>query len=228
MIITIDGHAGSGKSTAATQLADALGFELLNTGAMYRATAFELMRRGFALDAEPRDVEAITSIIEPFHFELTDAHVKLNGEDLLSVIQSEEMGRAASRVGTFLEVRRKLQQEQRRIADGRDMICEGRDQGTVVFPNAPVKFFFTASAEHRARRRAIQDKLTLAHDSPEFAKFIEQIIARDHQDETRDIDPLQKAADAVPIDTSNLSQEMVLAHMVEVVQQWRTMLDHEM
>jgi len=203
------------------QLAAALGFELLNTGAMYRATAYELMRQGFVLETEPRDVDGITRAIEPFHFELTDAHVKLNGEDLLPVIQTEAMGRAASLVGTFLEVRRKLQREQRRIADDRDMICEGRDQGTVVFPHAPVKFFFTASAEHRAKRRSIQDKMNLAIDSPEFAEFVARIQARDRQDEHRPIDPLKKADDAITIDTSDLTQDHVLARMIEVVHQCR-------
>ena len=150
MIITIDGHAGSGKSTAARMLAAQLGFELMNTGAMYRATALALGRLGIDVYAEPRDVAAIAVAVAGYSFEMTDTRVKLNGRDLTDYIYTEAMGRAASRVGTFPEVRERLKAEQRRHAAGRNIICEGRDQGTAVFPDAPIKFFFTASAETRA------------------------------------------------------------------------------
>lgn len=223
MIITIDGHAGSGKSTAARMLAAQLGFELMNTGAMYRATALALGRQGIDVYAEPRDVAAITGAVAGYSFEMTDTRVRLNGRDLTDYIYTEAMGRAASRVGTFPEVRERLKAEQRRHAAGRDIICEGRDQGTAVFPDAPIKFFFTASAETRARRRAEQDGIDPERQPEAFDELVRQIVARDRQDEERPIDPLQKAPDAVVIDTSDLSLNEVLTRMVEVVDRWRSL-----
>jgi cytidylate kinase len=220
MIITIDGYAGSGKSAAAMRLAEVLGFRLMNTGAMYRATAFALARLGFDLYAEHRDVAAIARAVGRFSFEVSDTEVRLNGEDLTPHVFTEAMGRHASRVGLFAEVRVHLQQEQRRLAEGRDIICEGRDQGTVVFPHAPVKFFFTASAEVRARRRAAQDGID--PDPETLAELIRQIAARDRQDETRAIDPLRQAADAIVIDTTSLTPDEVLARMLEVVNRCRS------
>jgi len=217
MIITIDGYAGSGKSTAARLLAAALGFELMNTGAMYRATAFALGEAGLDIHANPRDEAAITAVVANYSFQLTDTRVRLNGRDVTDRVDTEAMGRAASKVGTFPEVRTRLKQEQRRIAAGRDIICEGRDQGTAVFPDAPVKFFFTASVETRARRRAEQDDL----DPEKFAELKHQIALRDKQDEERSIDPLLKAADAVVIDSSDLTLDEVLSQMLEVVERCR-------
>lgn len=221
MIITIDGYAGSGKSTAARMLAAALGFELMNTGAMYRATAFALGEKGIDIHANPRDEAAITATVANYSFQLTDTRVRLNGRDVTDHVDSEAMGRAASKVGTFPEVRTRLKQEQRRIAAGRDMICEGRDQGTAVFPDAPVKFFFTASVETRARRRAEQDGLAPATQPEAFAELKNQIALRDKQDEERPIDPLRKADDAVGIDTSHLTLDEVLSQMLEVVEKCR-------
>ncbi|HVK16140.1 MAG TPA: (d)CMP kinase [Fimbriiglobus sp.] len=223
MIITIDGHAGSGKSTAARMLAAQLGYELMNTGAMYRATALALGRLGIDIYAEPRDEKAIAAAVAGYTFEMTDVRVKLNGRDLTDFVYTEEMGRAASRVGTFPEVRARLKSEQRRLANGRDIICEGRDQGTAVFPDAPIKFFFTASPETRARRRAQQDGIDPDQCAETFAGLVRQIAARDRQDEHRPIDPLRKAPDAVVIDTSDLSQNEVLSRMVEVVDRWRSL-----
>jgi cytidylate kinase len=222
MIITIDGHAGSGKSTAARMLAAQLGFELMNTGAMYRAAAYVLGRHGIDIDAEPRDEARIAGEAAGYSFEMTDTRVKINGRDVTDHIYTEAMGRAASRVGTFPEVRARLKAEQRRLAADRDIICEGRDQGTAVFPDAPVKFFFTASPETRARRRAEQDGIDPARQPEAFAELVRQIAARDWQDEERPIDPLRKAPDAVVIDTSHLTQNEVLTRMVEVVDRWRS------
>lgn len=218
MIITIDGYAGSGKSTAARLLAESLGFELLNTGAMYRATALVLGRGGIDIYAEPRDVSAITAAVAGYRFDLHADRVWINDEELSRHVYTESMGRAASRVGTFPEVRGRLKAEQRRLADDRDVVCEGRDQGTAVFPHAPVKFFFTASAETRAKRRAEQE----GFPPVTIPELVAQISARDRQDEQRSIDPLRRADDAVLIDTSHITPDAVVARMLEVVDRCRS------
>jgi len=217
MIITIDGHAGSGKSLAAINLAKELNVRLLNTGAMYRAAAIALKLAGINIDAKHRDVATIERIVQGFHFEMPGEETVLNGVNVTAIIGSEEAGRAASRVGTFPEVRTRLKAEQRRLAAGQSMICEGRDQGTAVFPEAPLKFFFTASVEVRTRRRIDQLlEMQVAFDPDDIAR---QVIARDRQDEERAIDPLKRAPDAIVIDTSAMSPEEVLQRMLAAVAQ---------
>ncbi len=216
MIITIDGYAGSGKTTAARRLADSLGFRLLNTGGMYRAAAHLLTRHGVDIYAGTRDADAVTRLIADWSFDMPANHVLVNGEDLTAALASEEAGRGASRVGTFPEVRAKLKAEQRRIAGGGDFVCEGRDQGTAVFPDAPAKFFFYASPEIRAARRVAQ--LRALHQEADFATIVRQIAERDRQDETRPIDPLCQAPDAVRLDTTEMTMDDVLLTMLRVVQ----------
>lgn len=216
MIITIDGYAGSGKSSAAQRLADALGFQLLNTGGMYRAAAIALGKHGIDIFADPPNLTSIAQIVETFVFDMPPGRVILNEHDYTEAIRSEDAGKGASRVATFPAVRARLKQEQRRIADGRDMVCEGRDQGTAVFPDAPVKFFFVASAEVRADRRVAQ--LRHANLPADRATILKQIQDRDRQDETRSIDPLKAAPDALPLDTTALSLDAVLARMIETVE----------
>jgi CMP/dCMP kinase len=214
MVITIDGHAGAGKSSAARMLAVALGFELLNTGAMYRAAAYALGRAGIDIDADPRDQAAVRRATATWTFDLSGTRVRLNGDDLTDHIYTDRLGQGASKVGTFPEVRERLKAEQRRLAAGRDVICEGRDQGTAVFPDAPVKFFLTASPETRARRQAEREG-----GRPD--DYIQSIIDRDRRDEGRALDPLKQAPDAVRIDSSDLTMDEVLARMLEVVERCR-------
>jgi cytidylate kinase len=216
MIVTIDGYAGTGKSAVASRLADRLGFRLLNTGAMYRAVGFALLRAGVDVYADPRDVETITRFLADATFDMPDHRVILNGEDLTAYIFDEEVGRAASRVATFPEVRKKLKAEQRRIAAHGDFVCEGRDQGTAVFPDAAAKFFLRATADVRADRRCKQLQ------SADRDTILQQILARDRQDETRAIDPLMKAADAVEIDTSTFTLDEVVEQLWQSVQQSRS------
>lgn len=220
MIVTIDGYAGSGKSTAARRLAQTLDFALLNTGAMYRAVGLLLARAGIDIDQNPRDEQAIAQIVQGLRFDMPMQHVFVNGEDVTEHLATELMGKAASKVGTFLEVRSHLKQEQRRLAQGQNMVCEGRDQGTAVFPDAPVKFFLHASVEVRALRRA--DELRRRGEMVELEVIRRQIADRDYQDEHRAIDPLRRAEDAIDIDTSHMSADEVLMRMVEVVEQCRS------
>lgn len=220
MIITIDGYAGSGKSTVARQLADALGFELLNTGGMYRAAAVALDRLGVDIYAPDHDVAAVAGMVETFTFDMPPGRVLLNGVDYTAEVRTEDAGRGASRVGTFPAVRARLKREQRRIADSRDVVCEGRDQGTAVFPDAPVKFFLHASPEVRADRRV--EQLLALRLPADRATVLKQIIDRDHQDENRPIDPLKAAADAVRLDTTAMGPDAILAIMLETVAKCRS------
>lgn len=213
MIIAIDGPAASGKSTAARMLAEELGMDRLNTGAMYRATAFALMQSGYDIITEQRDSAAIAAFVQTLHFDMAEGRTRVNGNDVTDQLQQEEIGRAASRVATFSEVREHLKAEQRRIAKDRDMICEGRDQGTVVFPDALVKFFFTASPEVRAKRRAAEEKLP----TTALPTLVQAIIDRDRQDSQRPIDPLVQASDAVLIDTTDLEPEEMLQQLLTVI-----------
>jgi CMP/dCMP kinase len=220
MIITIDGYAGSGKSTAAQRLARHLGFQILNTGAMYRAMGFVLVRAGIDVAANPRDVAAIQRIVEAATFEFPNDQVTLNGENLAEEIAREEVGALASKVGTFGEVRAKLKAEQRRLAEGRDVVCEGRDQGTAVFPDAAAKFFLKASADVRADRRVAQ--LRARNLPADRDVIVRQIHDRDRQDEMRAIDPLRAASDAIVLDTSHLTADDVLDFLVRMVEQCRS------
>ena len=211
MVITIDGYAASGKSSAAVALAAALRFRLLNTGWMYRAAGLALIERGFDLRADPRDAAGIRAHVAGFHFDMPPDRVLLSGADFTERIACEGSGAAASLVGTFPEVREKLKAEQRRLAEGENIICEGRDQGTAVFPDARVKFFFWASPEVRAARR--KGQLT----DGDHATILRQIAERDFQDENRPIDPLKPAADALRIDTSDIDAAEVLRRMLAAV-----------
>lgn len=220
MIVTIDGAAGSGKSDAAKRLADRLGFRLLNTGAMYRAVGLLLERAGVDIFAEPRDADRIANLVAGCSFDMHGHRVRLNGEDITNRLFTAAMGLAASRVATFPEVRTKLKAEQRRIAATGDFVCEGRDQGTSVFPHADVKFFLTASAEVRADRRAAQ--LRAKGEPADYPAILDQIRFRDRQDTERPIDPLAKAADAIDIDTSQLTLDDVVQRLWDAVRQFRS------
>ena len=219
MIITIDGYAGAGKSTAARRIADRLGFDLLNTGAMYRAAALTLLRNDFDIYAERPNHYDIGWFVEKFNFDMSNSKVILNGVDLTEDVTSEDAGRGASKVGTFPEVRTKLKAEQHRIADGRNVICEGRDQGTAVFPDAPVKFFFWASPEVRAQRRVEQERE--AGREADYASTLAMILDRDRQDTERAIDPLRPAHLAVWLDTSDRPLDAVLDDMLRVIDRCR-------
>lgn len=220
MVITIDGYAGTGKSTAAARLAQSLGFALLNTGAMYRAVGLLLARHDIDIYADARDVGAINLVVGVAWFDMIGDGILANGEDLTPFLRTEALGKAASKVGTFPEVRARLKAEQRRLAEGRDIVCEGRDQGTAVFPEAPAKFFFTASADVRAARR---EKELLARNQPTPRAVIrDQILLRDYQDENRSIDPLRPAADAIAIDTSHLTEDDVHQRMLAAVERCRS------
>ncbi|HEV3143400.1 MAG TPA: (d)CMP kinase [Gemmataceae bacterium] len=204
MIITIDGPAGSGKSSAAKALAKRLGFEMLDTGATYRAVALAIMRAGI----DSGDEQKLRQLLNGLRIEMPPQRVILNGEDITGAIRTPEISAVASKAAAIGVVREYLVGLQRAIAHGRNMVCEGRDQGTVVFPDAARKFFFTADREERARRR-LKELLDKGGKATLESILAEQ-DARDLRDASRDISPMTPAPDAIIIDTTDLSPEQVL------------------
>jgi cytidylate kinase len=211
MIITIDGPAGSGKSTVARGLAARLGFEFLDTGAMYRSVALALMRSGIDFDDNRRVIEALGDI----RIVMLPGRILLNGEDVSTTIRTPEIAAASSRVAALAHVRHFLVQQQREIAAGRNMVCEGRDQGTVVFPDAVCKYFLDASAESRAKRR-FNDMQQRGQEVP-LERVIREQEERDRRDYTREVSPLRRAEDATVIDTSDMTADEVLNRLEEDV-----------
>jgi cytidylate kinase len=205
MIITIDGPAGSGKSSAARGLARRLGFDVLDTGAMYRAVALAVLRGRI----DEANHAAIEALLAHLHIDMPADRVVMDGEDVTAAIRTLEVAQAASRLAAVPVVRRYLAAQQRAIGQGRDIVCEGRDQGTVVFPDAQCKFFFEADRLERARRR-----LAEAKERGDTRSTLESILAeqdrRDRRDAGRENSPMAPAADAIHIDTTDLTPEQVL------------------
>jgi cytidylate kinase len=211
MIVTIDGPAGTGKSTVARGLAHRLGYDYLDTGAMYRAIAFALTRAAIPFDAR----EQVLRFLRETRLDMRGIKVFLNGEDVSQAIRTPDMSDASSRVAVEAHVREVLVEWQRQIADDRDMVCEGRDQGSVVFPKAPCKFFLTATVTTRARRR--HEELITKGCAQSLEEVIREIETRDERDRTRQVGPLVQAADAHVIESDGLSVEEVIGRMEEEV-----------
>ena len=201
MIVAIDGPAGAGKSSVARGVADALGYTYLNSGSMYRAVGLLTLRDGGAASehAEALDIE------------LGD-RVLVNGEDVTDELRTPDVSEAASKVATNERVRAALVRKQRELLAGGDWVVEGRDIGTVVAPDAPVKVFLTASPEERARRRATE----LGTDVD--AVLRDQAL-RDAQDEGREHSPLEMAPGALELDTTGLTLDQVVAHIAGLVRE---------
>ena len=203
MVIAIDGPAGAGKSTVARAVAAALDFTYLDSGAMYRCVALAAIERGRNLDA----AGGIGELARSLRIELDGERVELDGRDVAAAIREPRVTEAASRVSVHPLVREAMVAGQRRLIEAGRYVAEGRDIGTVVSPEAPLKVFLTASAEERARRRAAQ---TGEEESAVLAAQHE----RDERDETREHSALRAAPDAVEIDTTGLSLDEVVARVV--------------
>lgn len=213
MIVTIDGPAGTGKSTVARILAERLGFEFLNTGAMYRAVAYVCLQRDINLN----DAEAVGQIPLGLQILFSNNRLILNGDDVTDAIRKQEVTQTASLVAANGQVRKQLVELQRAAARGTNLVTEGRDQGTVVFTQAECKFFLTASAEERARRR--QRELSEKGDHVLLEDLISQQKLRDERDVNRACSPLRPAEDALVIDTTPMTLEQVAAHLESIVRQ---------
>ena len=217
MVIAIDGPAGTGKSSVSRGLAQTLGARYVDTGAMYRIVTLAMLRAGVDL----RDSEAIAAAAEvplSVGFDPQVEQTYLDGEDVSVQIRSDEVTRAVSAVAAVPAVRARLVQLQRESAEGADsVVVEGRDIGTVVLPGAGVKIFLTASAETRARRR--NDQNVAAGLADDYDTVLSDVRRRDHLDSTRAVSPLRPAEDALIVDTSDMTQAEVIAHLRDLVEE---------
>jgi len=208
-VVTIDGPAGAGKSSASRALAGRLGFAHVDTGAMYRAVGVLAHERGIPLDDDPK----LGALLAAWRFELdtSTGTILVDGRDLSTVIRRPDAGELASRVSTRPIVRERLVALQRRLGAGGGVVMEGRDIGTVVFPDALVKLYLIASPEVRAGRRARE--LRAAGETVDEAVLARELAARDRRDAERAHSPLRPAADAVVIDTSAMPLDAVVDAM---------------
>lgn len=211
MIVTIDGPAGAGKSTVAQALARRLDFAVLDTGAMYRAVTLAAIRRHIDFLFADRLLEAAHAAT----IELAGDRTFLDGEDVSDAIRLPEISRAIRFVADEPRVRAILVERQRRIVEGGDYVAEGRDQGTVVFPDAPCKIFLTAGVEERARRR--YEELLARGQNPTLEETAHEVRLRDAADAARPVGALRKASDAVEIWTDGKSLEQVVAELERLV-----------
>lgn len=219
MIITIDGPSGSGKSTTARAVAEQLGYLYIDTGAMYRAVALAFMKA----DRSP-SADAAAELLSTLRIDVRHAadgmHVHLNGSDVSASIRTQAVGNMASKVSQLAAVREKLVEEQRRIARERQaaeggVVLDGRDMGTVVFPDADVKIFMVADATVRARRR--QAEYAAQGRTVSLEEVHREIVERDRQDRERELAPLQKADDAIELDTTARTIEEQVDFVIRAV-----------
>ncbi|WP_181297458.1 (d)CMP kinase [Pseudomonas sp. Q2-TVG4-2] len=216
-VITIDGPSGSGKGTVAALLAAKLGWNFLDSGALYRLLAFAARNHGVDLTNE----EALKVLAAHLDVQFgADKHghgmqIVLEGEEVTQEIRNEQVGAGASQVAALPVVREALLQRQKAFREPPGLVADGRDMGTVVFPDAPLKIFLTASAEERARRRFLQ--LKAKGDDVNLASLLDEIRARDERDTQREVAPLKPADDAVQLDSTDLSIEQVLGQILSEV-----------
>ena len=212
MIITLDGPAGAGKSSAARALAARLGWCYMDTGAMYRAVTLVALERGIPLDDAPR----MAALAEAVRIEFRAGRVLVDDRDVSTEIRTERITAATRPVADAPPVREAMKRIQRRMAEGLDIVTEGRDQGSVVFPHAEVKVFVTASPEERARRRHREEETR--GSGMTFADVLASQAARDDGDRSRAVGAMRAADDAVILETDGLAPEQVVDRLVALIE----------
>ncbi|MEC9483651.1 MAG: (d)CMP kinase [Halomonas sp.] len=214
-VLTIDGPGGAGKGTISRLIAERQGWHLLDSGALYRLTAHAAGKHGVMLDDAPGLARLAEALDVTFLTEDGAARIVLEGEDVSTAIRSETVGERASQVAALPAVREALLARQRAFRQPPGLVADGRDMGTVVFPDAPLKIFLTASAEERARRRFLQ--LQEAGENASLSSLLKEIQARDARDTQRAVAPLKPADDAIELDTTELSIPDVVDHIQKLL-----------
>lgn len=217
IIVAIDGPSGSGKSTVAKRLAGKLGYMYIDTGAMYRAVALQAKRDSIDINDSAALIRLCESVKLEFVPDNGGLRTILNGEDVSEAIRTPEMSMAASDISARKEVRQALLSLQRRMGENGGVVLEGRDVGTVIFPNAEAKFFLDASLEERGKRR--YKELAAKGMDVTLEQTVEDVRKRDINDSSREIAPLKMADDAVLVDSTNIGVEEVVEKMIEVVEE---------
>ena len=215
MIIAIDGPAGSGKSTVAKFLAKRLSYRYIDTGSMYRAVAWSAEKKDIDLSDENAVGQWVTQLKIEFVADPAGQQVKVNGENATGLLKNEVVGRGAAKVAAQKRVREILVAKQQEIGESGNVVMDGRDIGTQVFPNAELKFFMDADAEERGKRRYLE--LKEKNLDVDLENIIAEIKKRDHEDRTRAISPLCPAEDAIKIDTTKFAIEEVIDKVMEQI-----------
>jgi len=216
-VITIDGPCGSGKGTISQLLAQKLGWHLLESGALYRVLALASQKNHIALDDEAALERLAIDLKVEFRIAAEDGVVQvfLEGEEITGLIRTEDIGCVASKISAFVKVRQALLEMQRELRQNPGLVADGRDMGTVVFPDANVKIFLIADLEERAKRR--QKQLLENGIDVKLAALIEELAARDARDQQRTASPLKPADDAIVVDTTDLNIEEVVAKIWDIM-----------
>lgn len=215
-VVALDGPAGSGKGTVTKKVAEILNLVNIDTGATFRCVALNMIQKNVSIN----DEENLEKLLKEIDIEIkTNGKIYLNGEDVTKRIRENDVNSLVSPISVIPMVRNRLLEIQRKIAKGKDVIMEGRDIGTVVFPNADVKIYLDATAEERAKRRVLQNKENGIASS--YNEVLAGIKDRDKRDSTRKIAPLKRAEDAIYVDTTNMNIENVVKEIVNIIKDKR-------
>ena len=218
MIVAVDGPAGSGKGTVTKRIEEELGFLNLDTGATYRCVALQTLREGLKLENEKEIIEIANSIDIKIDNTGDKDIILLNGEDVSKEIRTKEVTAIVSQISSIIPVREKMVEVQRSLAKGKNVIVEGRDIGTVVFPNADLKIYLDASEEVRAKRR--YDENVQNGIDTTYEEVLENVKMRDYNDMHKKVGALKKADDAVVVDSTNLSIEEVVEKIKNIIKDY--------